>query len=465
MVIMTHGMEFECKYERNTRSSNLVIRIPKEVELIYHQIDMLVHNCIVGVLNLRTLVTDECVCFSYDVTSKLTLEKYFTLKKLKRDELLNILVNITSPLKFCDGYLLYDRCFVMDEKYIFIDPATLRTYLVYVPADNEEDFVENYRELILRIVARLARLEENPSDGNYIQRIIDSLKSEAFSIKEFRELLNSLLGKDRQEELQEERYPLGSDWIDDDGGVMSSYERVVKDNDLYYLTKGREENIPEEKSKSAAIGPKIIAEVMLQVFFTVLFFTVYQMVRASGRESTVLAGTILVLAGLDVLISKSILGSNFFRELREYIGERLSRKQESSQRAATKRRTIKSSVKDQKEDLLEQEQHTEVLAGTKSGLPALKGCGEKNHEVIPLVKNPLVIGRLGEMVDFVLKNNTVGKVHAEIVSRDGKYYIKDLNSRNGTYINGERLESNTDYPVRNGDRVALANNEFVFTIP
>lgn len=32
------------------------------------------------------------------------------------------------------------------------------------------------------------------------------------------------------------------------------------------------------------------------------------------------------------------------------------------------------------------------------------------------------------------------KLHCAIISRDGKLYLKDMGSRNGTYLNGEKLE-------------------------
>ena len=77
----------------------------------------------------------------------------------------------------------------------------------------------------------------------------------------------------------------------------------------------------------------------------------------------------------------------------------------------------------------------------------------------------MVIGRLPDLVDFVVQNMSVGKVHAEIICRDGEYYIRDLNSRNGTYINGEKINSNTDYRIKNGDTVTLANCDYEFVVP
>lgn len=41
---------------------------------------------------------------------------------------------------------------------------------------------------------------------------------------------------------------------------------------------------------------------------------------------------------------------------------------------------------------------------------------------------------------YIIKNDPrVSKVHCTIISRDGKLYLKDMESRNGTYLNGERI--------------------------
>ena len=85
-------------------------------------------------------------------------------------------------------------------------------------------------------------------------------------------------------------------------------------------------------------------------------------------------------------------------------------------------------------------------------------------EDVVINKPSFVIGRLEEQVDYVHSNNAIGKVHAEIITRSGYYYLKDLNSRNGTYLNGKRIESNKEYEIKNNDKITLANSEFVFIV-
>lgn len=75
----------------------------------------------------------------------------------------------------------------------------------------------------------------------------------------------------------------------------------------------------------------------------------------------------------------------------------------------------------------------------------------------------IIIGRLEGQVDFVVKNPKVGKIHARFYIQGNQCFVVDINSKNGTYINGNRtrIESNTPFMLHDRDRITLANAEFV----
>ena len=65
-------------------------------------------------------------------------------------------------------------------------------------------------------------------------------------------------------------------------------------------------------------------------------------------------------------------------------------------------------------------------------------------------------------MDFVVKSPKVGKIHARFFYENGQYFVVDINSKNGTYINGSgmRIDSNMAYPLHDKDRIMLADSEF-----
>ncbi len=81
---------------------------------------------------------------------------------------------------------------------------------------------------------------------------------------------------------------------------------------------------------------------------------------------------------------------------------------------------------------------------------------------VMLNKPSTLVGRLSGQVDFAVSNPKVGKIHAEFLNQNGAIYVKDLNSKNGTYINrsGQRINSNIPYPLKDNDRISLADSDF-----
>tara|TARA_R110002049_G_scaffold47902_1_gene138334 strand:- start:17152 stop:18267 length:1116 start_codon:yes stop_codon:yes gene_type:complete len=61
---------------------------------------------------------------------------------------------------------------------------------------------------------------------------------------------------------------------------------------------------------------------------------------------------------------------------------------------------------------------------------------------LPIDDHPYVIGRKSG-VALKLQYKTVSSNHASLWVEDGKLYLKDLGSTNGTYVNGTRLEGET----------------------
>lgn len=55
----------------------------------------------------------------------------------------------------------------------------------------------------------------------------------------------------------------------------------------------------------------------------------------------------------------------------------------------------------------------------------------------------------------------VSRRHAVLMRYRGVIHLMDLESVNGTFINGHRLSPNTPYPFSTGDQVSLANLEVV----
>lgn len=75
------------------------------------------------------------------------------------------------------------------------------------------------------------------------------------------------------------------------------------------------------------------------------------------------------------------------------------------------------------------------------------------------IDEELSLGRRGSN-DIVIKDPFVSKSHFLIVEDEGNYFLEDLKSSNGTYLNGERVLDAVE--LRNGDMIKVGNIEFLF---
>jgi EAL domain-containing protein (putative c-di-GMP-specific phosphodiesterase class I) len=79
-------------------------------------------------------------------------------------------------------------------------------------------------------------------------------------------------------------------------------------------------------------------------------------------------------------------------------------------------------------------------------------------ERIPISRLPFTVGRW-EGADHTIYSGKVSKEHARFEVVDGRYAIRDLDSTNGTFVNGQRV---SNHVLEDGDIVHLAHVEFCF---
>ena len=68
---------------------------------------------------------------------------------------------------------------------------------------------------------------------------------------------------------------------------------------------------------------------------------------------------------------------------------------------------------------------------------------ERRVEVRPL---PFRIGKKAGGNDLVLERRNISRTHCLIVEEDGAFLLRDMKSRNGTFLNGRRVEGEATLP-------------------
>ena len=85
--------------------------------------------------------------------------------------------------------------------------------------------------------------------------------------------------------------------------------------------------------------------------------------------------------------------------------------------------------------------------------------GMADSSVIPLDNTVHLLGSLPS-ADSTLANSYVSRRHAEVHYIDGKYQIRDLGSKNGTFLNGSPVDNSGRW-LHHGDRIELGLGQVV----
>lgn len=84
---------------------------------------------------------------------------------------------------------------------------------------------------------------------------------------------------------------------------------------------------------------------------------------------------------------------------------------------------------------------------------------EGRRQSFPLTGRRVVLGRAADAGLRLAEDGQVSRRHAEVFAERGQWFVRDLNSSNGTLLNGLRIIRS---PLRDGDRLELGNTEVRF---
>lgn len=91
----------------------------------------------------------------------------------------------------------------------------------------------------------------------------------------------------------------------------------------------------------------------------------------------------------------------------------------------------------------------------------LTAIGSPHITSFKIDKPEYMIGKNPETADGVISYSTaVSRVHCKIIFKDGRYFVVDLGSANGSFVNNNRIAANTPTLLNSGDVLKLANCEF-----
>ena len=503
--------ELEFIYESDAASSFLVIRCAGRV--IEYQAAMLENNDIGYIIPVEMVKKENVSCFYCNITSQIPLSLYLKRNKLSKEAFLKLILNISVCIDNSAGYLLYPSNFLLKPEFIYVDPGTLDVMIVYIPAEFRQDDSGSLQTLVSELLMQHIN-EEDFCTGNLVQRILSEVKSEAFSIRGLMALINELLYKPDPKETPVPIY---------DREICM---KTLEENREKYKIEEKKEVAENDRQKKSLYAVAVVALLQLVMGCVIYMCRGMiagtgkdALANYAAVALIVLAIEVLIFRKLQVMKVFSVRDTGGEAQDRdcgkaagqqdsdrrlETMGQitdqiranRKGPKDYSSRQAVTADETMVlpsgaagvhgrgpekrsmahsaaswltgagSSLPETDETPVDEKaacftQKTEIL-GTRNEDEFVLVSRNRHTEDIVIDRNEFIVGRLAGHVDHILYNNAVGKLHAEFILRNGRCYVKDLNSMNGTFINGKRIESNKEILLKNNDDLRLANCEFIF---
>ena len=424
----------ETKYYKDYRHNYLIVKDNGCLSENVYQRKMMTENKINGLLQSSEKHINGELLLYFEITSKQSLQSFFGGRSIGMEFLKKFFVQLKMVNDVLQKYLLDGSCIVLLPEYIFMDVGTEDMYFLYYP-DPEEGSLS---ELMNFFMAGIDN--EDMEAVETVYRIADLIQKEQFVLDEVLEWFQD----DRSDCVN--KNVLYTDCLNE-GNMWEQETMQTHDEREEWNSENKYQKDEQGKSK------KITKLVPLMAFLTVgAGVLVY--VMCSYQLSYM--GKIYLTAGWGI-ITFLLIGAAvwyFMPDIMKRQKEKEPNEISKDYRFVPTNETDRSSEADIG--------NTVFIPWSESCENKLYGADRKNKYHIDLGKLPLTVGKLAGMVDMIIDEQSISRMHARFSRTGNRIYITDLNSTNGTFRNGMRLEPNASELIEPGDEIRLGKLKFIY---
>lgn len=463
----------KAEYRRDLQNNYLILQSEEEEEKNSYQLKMAQQNEIAGLLPFHCARKDGELQFYYEITAKQSVSSLYEKRLMGRTDILTLLGGIRDTMENLQKYLLNPLHLVFHPEYIYMDAERRNIFLCYVSQEDQESSILSLAEFILKHLDHEDRCAVVLGYSFY-----QKASEENFSLyKALRELLlemrNEEAGADT-EAAQTQRAEQDSGRWDLCGNGQTESHKVSADSRTGYdhaytewmeyekqNTETYEVTHKQRSGKARKNNAVKKIDWMFRIIHPVVLISglfllaVLEIVcYAGGLGITEAGGIFFLILSLELLLNKYLLNRGKKQEKEQWLQE----EEEEMYRI------LKDEMYEmpQEKERIEQTQYLNNFPENEV-LRLISVQAEKGGTVFPdicLNREIVCVGKLKGEVDVILDSPTVSRMHARLERRDGKFFVKDLNSRNGTFHNGRRLAPQEQCEITVGDRISFAEAEY-----
>lgn len=471
-------------YKREMRHNYLILEA-KEAEEESFEIRMLTENSIEGLLKFRIKQEERGRYYCYEITSKQPLSRLLEFKEIKKEELRRLIMEIGAVLKRIEDYLLSESNLLLEPEHIYIEPESYQVWLCYIPG-----YEKSFPEAMEKFLQYLLKKTNHKDNGAVVlaYRLYQESQKDYYGIEDLLRIV-----RESQQEISEkpvrDRQTEGAEKLEtEEAEFMAEALKDQKVRGKKVREDGKKESdypdgIKFETEKS---GWKVLAVssgiIIAGPFFVWLFagipgllFLPYQVGLLLVDIGTV-CGSLFYLwqkkqkhSSRKVKSKKAQKGPAGMSEEHDWqmtFEEDFDEKGEDKEKGTFGNggeRVLWES--DKESNAAEKEGEDTVLLAEASAeneqVHLLKSVNPSIPDIsVPYF--PFIIGKQEGIVDYVLKKDTISRIHLRIDEEDGVCRITDLNSSNGTIVEDYRLEANESHILCSGEKLIIADLSFIF---
>lgn len=461
----------KAEYKRDMNHNYLILPAEGEMDTDSYQVRMMVGNGISSLLKCRVQVIDGVYRIYYDITSRQQMSSFFEKKKMGIEDLQMIFGNFIQVTEEMSEYLLNSGNLIIQPEYMYLNVEKREILFCYLPG-YQRDIKEQFQALTEYILPKIAHGDELAVVLGYgvYRRALEDF----FHLEHIKEELFQSQGK---RELSVENNDCFSDVndisMDGDRQNQEQDGREMPNEDI--INRGVEEVIMEvQDSQNAQKNKSVLWKKILGCSAGAGMIMLISVLKILGYlpwlETEIILGiTVLGAAAamLGYVCRKKIIKNKAFQkkaDRSETIWEADFTRNDFSTKS-NRKEGISPVKKDPPEKIPNTEEYGETVilsVNHVKGPASLVSREPGELATIYLQGDITVIGKLETASDAVINLPTVSRVHAKVRKRENEYYLMDLNSRNGTSVNGRMLEDGEEYLLQDQDEVDFAQARYVF---
>lgn len=440
----------EAKYYKDYRHNYMILQ-SKQEESRNYQNKILASGKIQEILKCSVRHVNGQTYFYYDISSKTTLENYYQGKKLSYSQLKDLFRQLYGIYSRLGAFFMEETKLVLLPEAIYYDLTDQKYVGLYYP-DYESETGNPYEALMEYLLDHIDTEDQQLADCMY--RIYEMSEEAGFSLDDALQILDRLEGKEEDHAAEPELFDMDKD-------------SVILQSDTPFPVYEPE---PEPVKKKNLFYPVFAG---LSACGMVTVMVIYFLYELSSEEILVLIGCFAAM-GVCLLICLIMIMKGRRKEDNENAGEakRLP-EQEWVDMCDTKNAPISlENVLSNDMNLhLTEERHfgedtkygnTIFYDVSQTAEYKLYALDKKNKKHIELQKFPCTIGKMAGCVDYVLSDDSISRIHAKFEKRDNQILLTDMNSTNGTYKNGLRMQPQETTEIEPGDEIRFGNLNYCY---